>query len=156
MNTLSEISKTKILQSLPQHFIDDNIEDLIRKLDEINNKWSIYQWTSFEDGFDGFSLIADSCSIYNIRDTFTEFYKSCYLDNKRYIDFDQVLTSFKNQRFVPQTATVEDIQNLDYLGDNIILEPSIDYKLNINGTFVYISCHQQFLKTTFELAAKKS
>lgn len=151
MNTLSGLSKTKILQSLPQHFIDDNIEDIIKKLEEINNKWSIYQWVSY----DSFSLVADNITTKDLIKEFVEFYDRCYLYNKEYLRFNIILLSFKQQKFIPQDATIDNIQDVEYLTKNITIDPSINYTLNMDETsFVYISCSQKFLKETLEQVVK--
>lgn len=50
MQGFSDLSINKILESLPAHFVEQNIDDIIHKLQELkSNNWNLYIY-DFEDG----------------------------------------------------------------------------------------------------------
>ena len=145
--SLTDLSKHKILETLPAHFVDEHTDALIRRLEELKgNNWCLYIYDeSYVSRGDG---ILDSLE-YTTKDCIKD-YLIKYVRNHTGKDYDDTIKDycrvFKKSGLLPPgkytKATLESLTALN-------IEDCKDYLIEFGCTEFVISCHTKYLKDLF-------
>lgn len=147
MSSLEQLAKQNILEQLPGHFVNGNVGDLIRKLEEIEDNWRIYTWGT-NDFTGNLTWFTERKEI-----RYTELKEiiikilmdDIYYD---YDDMDDDMNVLKESGLLTKELVVTglDTRTLEnFLTDNLIIDKTADYNLEILGMNLIISCHNGFI-----------
>lgn len=143
--SLTDLSKNKILQTLPLHFVNENADELIRRIDELkDNNWCLYIYYPDRQRGDSFLHFLEYTTKEQIKSSLIE-----YISNRIKYDSDTIAdycnTLKKNGLLPPKdysNATTESLSDLT-------IEDYKDYLIAIGCIDIAISCHTKYLKDLF-------
>lgn len=161
MEKLQELTKYKILESLPTHFIEDNLDELVEKLESLRTKrWCVHYDKGHTALLSGYAP-AGLTSIENvtIEEARRIFAKMCaeiiqdYItdnvdDEYRAADLDGILDQLYDQGFLIMKTSSKDLRQDDLENQfyDIIQLESNHIEFDIHDNYGVISRDQQKTK----------
>lgn len=115
MQSLTQITKNKILGTLPQLFIQSNADEMIRKIEELK----IYNWCAYiycKDDYHSFFIgnkITLTSKTEVVKFLIDELIKNILTSNRKYNQY--VLTTLLAWNLLPTTTTINQLADHNYL-----------------------------------------
>lgn len=167
MQALSDLSKNKILESLPAHFVEQNIDDIIHKLQELKgNNWNFYVY-DLEDGrmlnFTKTKITKDQVKssliifieAFNCSDVHYESLEDGEIDILKDLPSELFPGADLNElegKILDQQLSFNDARELlaNFFDEQLAIENK-NYKFRYLETFfVILSCQDDYIKDQFE------
>lgn len=151
MQSLTQITKDKILDTLPQLFIESNADEIIRKVEELK----IYNWCAYvycTSDYHSF-VIGNKITLTSKTEVakflIEQIIKNILTTHRKYNQY--ILTTIQSWNLLPTITTIDQLADRNYLTKNLKIDDTTDYVFDLDPYRLIFSCHQSFIRSQLEL-----